>query len=162
MDTLELSPPSDLNYMGSNGQSGFAKQPIILVVEDDEDNLLLMTYTLEPLNCSVITAVDGQTALEKARTHQPDLILLDMMLYPLDGIQILSQLREDPRTKRIPVVAVTALARAEDKQRILQAGCNDYISKPYMLEDVEALIRRYLGGMLSGDTAFGVEQGLAS
>jgi CheY-like chemotaxis protein len=93
----------------------------------------------------VITAVDGQTALNKARSEQPDLILLDIMLYPIDGIQIVSELKQDPNTKDIPVVAVTALARADDRDRILMAGCNDYISKPYMLDEMEAIIRRYIG-----------------
>lgn len=144
MDALEISPPIDQNFIFSSGSMDSAKAPLILAVDDDEDNLLLITYTLEPLNCSVITAVDGETALEQARTRQPDLILLDIMLSPIDGLQIVSQLKQDPETQSIPVVAVTALAREEDKERILEAGCNDYISKPYMLEDIEALIRRYL------------------
>jgi len=144
MDALEISPPIDQNFIFSSGSMDSAKAPLILAVDDDEDNLLLITYTLEPLNCSVITAVDGKTALEQARTRQPDLILLDIMLSPVDGLQIVSQLKRDPETQRIPVVAVTALAREEDKERILKAGCNDYISKPYMLEDIEALIQRYL------------------
>jgi two-component system cell cycle response regulator DivK len=149
MDGLKLTPGSDLKYSVSYRQSCLLKAPLILAVDDDEDNLLLLTYTLEPLNCSVITAFDGKSALEAARIQQPDLILLDIMLYPVDGIEIVAQLKRDPRTMNIPVVAVTALAREEDKQRILHAGCNDYISKPYMLDDMEALIRRYVGEAMS-------------
>lgn len=144
MDALQLSPTSDLTDFIGQGMGYVTKSPIVLAVDDDEDNLLLMTYTLEPLDCSVITAVDGDTALEKARTYQPDLILLDIMLYPTNGMEIVAKLKQDPKTRSIPVVAVTALARSEDKDRILEAGCDDYISKPYMLEDIEALIHRYL------------------
>ena len=145
MDALKLSHASDDKFIFSSSQTCIAKMPLILVVDDDEDNLVLMAYTLESLNCKVITAIDGQTALLAAQSKQPDLILLDIMLYPIDGLQILSQLKQDPRTMTIPVIAVTALAREEDKERILQAGCNDYISKPYILEEMEALISRYLG-----------------
>lgn len=120
------------------------RAPVILVVDDDEDNLLLMNYVLEPFHCSVITAVDGQMALWAAQTEQPDLILLDIMLSKLDGIEVVSQLRQNPQTMKIPVVAVTALAREEDRERIIQAGCNDYISKPFMLDELEAMIRRHL------------------
>jgi len=144
MDALELSPPIDQNFIIGSDFMDSAKAPLILAVDDDEDNLLLIAYTLEPLNCSVITAIDGETAIEAARTQQPDLILLDIMLSPVDGLQIVAQLKQNVETKRIPVIAVTALAREEDKERILQAGCDDYISKPYMLEDIEALILRYL------------------
>jgi CheY-like chemotaxis protein len=117
---------------------------VILVVDDDEDNLLLMSYVLEPFHCSVITALDGYAALGAAQTQQPDLILLDIMLCKLDGIQVVSQLKQNPQTMNIPVVAVTALARDEDRERILQAGCDDYVSKPFMIDDLEATVRRHL------------------
>ncbi len=129
----------------SRSQAGCTRQaPVVLVVDDDQDNLLLMSYVLEPLDCSVITAPDGQTALLTAQIEQPDLILLDIMLSELDGIQVVSQLRENPQTMEIPIVAVTALARAEDRERILQAGCNDYMSKPFMIEELEAMVCHHL------------------
>jgi CheY-like chemotaxis protein len=149
MDDLELSHRNSQDFLSSSNQCLTANLPVILAVDDDEDNLLLLSYVLEPLNCSIITAVDGHTAFEKARTEQPSLILLDIMLPDLDGLQIVRQLREDPKTRMIPVIAVTALARPEDRDRILTAGCNDYISKPYLLEDLEAVIRRNLRGNLS-------------
>ncbi|MEP0769222.1 response regulator [Trichocoleus sp. ST-U1] len=144
MDDLELSHRTRQNFLSSSNQCLTAKFPVVLAVDDDEDNLLLLAYVLEPLNCSIITAIDGHSAFEKARTEQPNLILLDIMLPDLDGLQIVRQLREDPETRTIPVIAVTALARAEDRDRILTAGCNDYISKPYLLEDLEAVVRRNL------------------
>lgn len=119
-------------------------KPIILAVDDDEDNLVLLTEVLEPLNCVVMTATDGQTALSLSQAYQPNLILLDIMLPDLNGIDVVYSLKHNQKTATIPVIAVTALARLEDRNRLILAGCNDYISKPYILEDLEALIRHYL------------------
>lgn len=119
-------------------------EPIILAVDDDEDNLVLLTEVLEPLNCLVMTATHGQTALRLAQAYQPNLILLDIMLPDLNGIEVVHRLKQNQETAKIPVIAVTALARLEDRDRLILAGCNDYISKPYILEDLEALIRHYL------------------
>lgn len=119
-------------------------KPIILAVDDDEDNLVLLTEVLDPLNCLVMTATHGQTALRLAQAYQPNLILLDIMLPDLNGIEVVYRLKQNQATAKIPVIAVTALARLEDRDRLILAGCNDYISKPYILEDLEALIRHYL------------------
>lgn len=119
-------------------------KPVILVVDDDEDNLLLLSYTLEPLGCAILTANDGASALSLSLTYQPDLILLDVLMPHMDGIEVVSQLRKNWQTKTIPVIAVTALAIADDRERLLLAGFNDYISRPYLLEDIEAKVCRYL------------------
>ena len=119
-------------------------KPIILAVDDDEDNLLLLTEVLNPLDCLVMTATHGQTALRLAQAYQPNLILLDIMLPDLNGIEVVYRLKQNQETAKIPVIAVTALARLEDRDRLILAGCNNYISKPYILEDLEALIRHYL------------------
>ncbi len=119
-------------------------QPLILAVDDDEDNLVLLIEVIKPLNCSFITATQGQTALNLAQEQQPALILLDVMLPDINGIEVLAQLKQNPQTMAIPVVAVTALAAQGDRDRLCLAGCNDYISKPYMLDELETLICRYL------------------
>ena len=119
-------------------------EPIILAVDDDEDNLVLLTEVLEPLNCLVMTATHGQTALRLAQAYQPNLILLDIMLPDLNGIEVVYRLKQNQETAKIPVIAVTALARLEDRDHLILAGCNNYISKPYILDDLEALIRHYL------------------
>lgn len=129
--------------MGLTTQST-TPQPLALVVDDNEDNLLLLTFVLEQLNCQFITAIDGQTALDLAQRYQPALILLDIMLPDLDGFEVFSRLRQNPLTARIPVIAVTAMARPEDQERLLSAGCNEYVTKPYMVDDLEDLLRRYL------------------
>lgn len=119
-------------------------QPLILVVEDDEDNLFLLNYAIEAFGCRFVGQSSSQLALAAAKTYQPDLILLDILMPGMDGIQLLQRFQQDPSTRQIPVIAVTALARAEDRQMLLQAGFTDYISKPYMLEDLETLIHHHL------------------
>ena len=145
MDDFELYPCCKLKSSGIiGGQHSTAVKPSILVVDDDEDNLLLMAYILEHLHCSALTASDGLSALSLARIYQPDLILLDVLMPYMDGMEVVSQLRKDSKISRIPVIAVTALALAEDRGRLLRAGFNVYISKPYMLEDIEVTVQRHL------------------
>lgn len=127
-----------------SGEQAVTQRPLILAVDDNEDNLGLISFTLDLFGFSFISAPDGQTTLELAQNYQPDLILLDIMLPDLDGIEVVRRLKQDSRTKSIKIIAVTALARDEDRERILDAGCEDYISKPYMVDDLEALLRRYL------------------
>ena len=121
-----------------------AKQPRILAVDDNEDNLLLLSEVLNAFDCSLLTATSGQIALTIAQAYNPDLILLDVMLPDLNGIEVVLQLKHNPTTKNIPVIAVTALASEEDRDRLLAVGCSGYLSKPYMIEDLEAIVRRAL------------------
>ncbi|QZZ21004.1 response regulator [Leptothermofonsia sichuanensis E412] len=118
---------------------------VILAVDDDQDNLVLLGYQLSLLlPCSVISASNGQTALLLAKQFHPDLILLDIMLPDMDGFEIVRQLKQDSQTCKIPVIAVSAMARSQDQETALQAGYDDYLLKPYELESLEALIYRYL------------------
>jgi CheY-like chemotaxis protein len=120
------------------------QEPIILAVDDNPDNLLLLSYVLEPLNCKLLAEDDGAKVLSKAKLHHPDLILLDIILPNLDGFQIMRQLRQDPVTRNIPVIAVTALVGIKNQETLLLEGFSDYISKPYILEDLEAIIVHHL------------------
>jgi two-component system cell cycle response regulator DivK len=124
---------------------GKDRQATILVVDDDPDNLLLLTHQVSLLvDCSIVHATDGFTALSIARRVRPDLILLDVMLPDIDGFQVARSLKQDPLTREISVVAVTAMARSQDKELAIQAGCDGYLQKPYELESLEAVIYRYL------------------
>ncbi len=145
MDDLELCPGDKLLYSSASGNlHSVTSKPLILAVDDDWDNLLLLAYALEPLGCGLLTASDGLTALRRAQTHHPDIILLDVLMPYMDGTEVVSRLKKDAKTKTIPVIAVTALARKEDQERLLGAGFDNYLSKPYMIEDIEALVRHYL------------------
>lgn len=123
-----------------------SQQPLILAVEDNDDNLLLISYALESLGCRFICQTDSCSTVLVAKEYQPDLIMLDILLPTFNGIDVVRYLKQDPLTYNIPVLAVTALATREDRERILMAGFNGYISKPYMIEDLEAAVRRLLQG----------------
>ncbi len=116
----------------------------ILVVDDNELNLKLAREVLTALGYEVTVAVRGEQAVEVARTHRVALVLLDMQLPDIDGLEVLKRLRSLPETKDLPVVAMTALAMAGDRERFLAAGCNGYIQKPISMRTFPAEVKRYL------------------
>lgn len=103
----------------------------VLVAEDNEVNRLLMTDLLKLAGCEVLEAADGEEALAVARTEIPDLIVLDIMLPVMDGITVAELLKGDDKLRTIPIIAVTALAMPEDRERIMSAGCDAYLAKPF-------------------------------
>jgi two-component system, cell cycle response regulator DivK len=102
----------------------------ILVVEDNERNMKLVRELLEATGYRALEATTGSQALELARERRPDLVLMDIRLPDIDGVEALSQLRADERTASIPVLAVTAQAMQGDRERFLAAGFDGYLSKP--------------------------------
>ncbi|MCK9603991.1 MAG: response regulator [Candidatus Omnitrophica bacterium] len=114
-------------------------KPLILVVDDQLQNIELLEAYLVPQGYEVIKAASGEEALEKLVHNQIDLILLDVMMPKMSGIEVLEKLRADDKTKAIPVVMVTVLKEIEDKVKALEAGCDDFISKPF--DKVELLAR---------------------
>jgi two-component system cell cycle response regulator DivK len=134
----------DMESNPLNGTFFAFQQQVVLIVDDNEDNLVLLTFLVEQFGCTCINAQDGQTALELAQTHQPSLIFLDIMLPDVDGMEVASCLKNNPVTSKIAIIAVTAMARAEDKENILSAGCDVCITKPYAVEEIEALLKHYL------------------
>ncbi len=133
-----------MQHSGNRSQGSASQHPLVLAVDDDEDNLLLLTYSLALFGYSSISTADGETALLLVRNYRPDLILLDIVLPGLSGVDVVQRLKQDLQTTTIPVIAVTSLAGAEDREKLLQAGCSDYISKPYSLENLEGMIERHL------------------
>ena len=142
----------------SDLEDQYSRLPLILAVEDNDDNLLLLSYTLESLGCRLICQQDCKDTVLVAKVYEPDLILLDILLPGFSGIDVVRCLKQEPLTKNIPAIAVTALATPEDRQRILTAGFNDYISKPYMIEDLEAIVSHYLFKEPNLDPAFSLSQ----
>jgi two-component system cell cycle response regulator DivK len=120
--------------------------PKILVVEDNELNRDMLTRRLARKGFETIAAVDGQQGLELAHSAQPDLILMDMSLPVLDGWEATRQIKADPATRSIPVIALTAHAMAGDRQRALDAGCDDYDTKPVeftsLIAKIEAMLAK--------------------
>jgi two-component system, cell cycle response regulator DivK len=102
----------------------------VLVVEDNASNLTLATFLLESAGHTVLSASDAEAGLALARSAGPELILMDIQLPGMDGLEATANLKADPATRSIPVIALTALAMKGDEERIRAAGCDAYISKP--------------------------------
>jgi DNA-binding response OmpR family regulator len=117
----------------------------ILVVEDDEDLVELLRFNLKNAGFSIGTAGDGVEALKKARAAVPDLILLDLMLPGLDGFAVCEILRHDPATTSIPIIMLTAVAGEMARVAGLEAGANDYITKPFSPRELIARVEALLG-----------------
>jgi len=115
------------------------KKPKILIVDDEEKNLKLLGLILQSHNYDFETAKNGREALEKTKEYSPDMIFLDVMMPEMDGYEACRRLREDPATKFIPVVMVTALGNQESRNKGLEAGANDFLTKP--VDKTEVLIR---------------------
>ena len=119
--------------------------PKILLVEDNEMNRDMLSKRLKRRGYDVLMAVDGQEGVDMARTEAPDLILMDMSLPVLDGWEATRRLKADPATRHIPVIALTAHAMSSDHDKALEAGCDDYDTKPVELPRLLAKIEALLG-----------------
>ncbi len=120
----------------------------ILVVEDNATNMKLSTFLLESADHTVIAATSAEIGLTLAREAHPDLILMDIQLPGMDGLQATALLKADEATRDIPVIALTALAMKGDEERILAAGCDGYIAKPLDYKDFLATIRARLATLV--------------
>ena len=119
---------------------------VILVVEDNERNLKLVRDVLEYVGYDVRVARTAEDGIALAVKEPPDLVLMDLQLPGIDGMEALRRLRESPRTADIPVVAVTAQAMKDDRERALDAGFNGYIEKPISVRTFPDQVRRFLSG----------------
>lgn len=119
--------------------------PRILVVEDNRDNMTLITDVLSSLDYDVLQATDGEQGVEVANTEKPDLILMDLSLPRMDGWAATRYIKANPELKHIPIIALTAHAMVGDRERALEAGCDDYISKPINLQELAGKLAHHLG-----------------
>lgn len=117
----------------------------ILLVEDNEDNRIIYATALRYAGYEVFEAITGTEGVHQARTHRPDLVLMDISVPELDGWEATAILKADPTTKHIPIIAVTAHALPGDEQRSLQAGCDGYLAKPISPAALIAEIDRRFG-----------------
>ncbi len=120
--------------------------PKILLVEDNEMNRDMLSRRLERKGYQVLLALDGQSGVEMTQNQAPDLVLMDMSLPVLDGWEATRRLKADAATRHIPVIALTAHAMSSDREKALEAGCDDYDTKPVELQRLLAKI----GALLSG------------
>jgi DNA-binding response OmpR family regulator len=118
----------------------------VLVIDDDPVILELLRVNFEIENFEVVTAADGQEGLEKAKSERPDVVLSDIMMPRLDGLQLVVLLREDPRTRSLPVILLSAKAQNAEVQQGLDLGADDYVTKPFdpleLIDRVNAVLAR--------------------
>ena len=116
----------------------------VLIVEDNPTNMTLAVFLLQSVGHTVLSAMDAEVGLTLARDEQPDLILMDIQLPGMDGLEATALLKQDESTRAIPVVALTALAMKGDEQRIRAAGCDGYIAKPMRYQEFLVTIATHL------------------
>lgn len=135
-----------VNAIATGHGAGWSKAmaKTVLIVEDNELNMKLFHDLLEAHGYDTLQTRDGLSALEIAREHMPDLILMDIQLPEVSGLEVTKWLKEDEDLRKIPVIAVTAFAMKGDEERIREGGCEAYISKPISVNSFLATIDSFL------------------
>ena len=116
----------------------------ILLVEDNPATVDVVQKELEFLGYDTITAEDGKKAVEMAEAQLPDLIIMDISLPQMDGLQATALIRQNPKTESIPILAATARALPGDREKCIESGCNDYIAKPFTHRELGAALKKLL------------------
>lgn len=130
------------------------REKIILIVDDNPLNLKLITVILELEHYKICTASNAEEALNVLKTIKPDLILMDLQMPGMDGLQLTQQLKSQPQYKDILIIALTAYAMVGDKEKALAAGCDGYISKPIDTRHFAETVADYLAGKTPADSPF--------
>ncbi len=121
------------------------QQPLILVVDDFEDNREMYAEYLRHVGYRVAEAIDGNDAIEKANSLSPDAVLMDLSLPGVDGWEVTRRLKKDERTKLIPIIAVSGHTMVQHEERAMACGCDAFVAKPSLPQEVAGQIRRALG-----------------
>ncbi len=116
----------------------------LLLVEDHDMNREMLARRLRLRGFTIALAINGQVALAQATASSPDLILMDIGLPDIDGLEVTKRLRSQAETQNIPIIALTAYALAQDRQRAFDAGCNDFVHKPFVFQDLLNAVERLL------------------
>lgn len=133
-----------LNNLRAKPQKIIRTEPLILVVEDNPDNLFYATAILELSHYQFLKACNGRIALDLAKDRLPDLILLDIVMPEVDGIEVIETLKRNPLTNHIYIIATTGLTYPKDVQTIMDAGCDEYLHKPFAIKQLEAKLNLFL------------------
>jgi CheY-like chemotaxis protein len=122
-----------------------SEDTLVLIGEDEPDNRVILQIVVETLlGVRAEVADDGLAVLASVKRERPKMILLDLMMPGLDGFQVTRHLKANPATASIPIIAISAMARPDDRETALAAGCDDFVRKPFELDDLEAVIRTHL------------------
>src|SRR6202008_757505 len=140
------NPPIPINPSVAADQQGesFLPQSTVLIVDDNPQNVELLQAFLESLPVKIVTAIDGVDALEKVQQHNPDLILLDIMMPKMSGFQVCRRLKSDPKTKDIQILMVTALNELGDIEQASECGTDDFVSKPVNKVELQTRVKSLL------------------
>jgi two-component system alkaline phosphatase synthesis response regulator PhoP len=141
--TESASIPNTQDASNLNNET-FVTQSTILIVDDNAQNIELLQAFLESLPVKIVTAVDGIDALEKVAEHNPDLILLDVMMPRMSGFQVCKKLKTDPKTKDIQILMVTALNELGDIEQASECGTDDFVSKPVNKVELQTRVKSLL------------------
>ncbi|MFM1843733.1 MAG: hypothetical protein RLZZ490_2476, partial [Cyanobacteriota bacterium] len=136
-------PMQDQSYQSFSDDQA-SSFPLILLAEDNETNAYTTQSYLEAIGNRVVVAENGAVAIELAQSKQPDIILMDIQMPELDGLEAIRRIRQDPKLAKIPIIALTALAMDGDQERCLEAGANVYLSKPVRLKELVNTIQQLL------------------
>ena len=118
----------------------------ILIVEDNLQSMKVVLMALRPHGYTLVEATDGEEALEIAVRDKPELIIMDIQLPKIDGVEVTRRLRQMPAFKHTPIIAVTAYAMKGDKEKVIEAGCDAYLSKPVNTRELPGLVAEMLSG----------------
>jgi PAS domain S-box-containing protein len=143
-DTCSFSIYDSLTSHPHNANHKISTTPLILLGEDNEANISTFSSYLTAKGYDVILAINGQEAIDLTHNKQPDLVLMDIQMPHVDGIQAIIAIRQNPHLVDVPIIALTALAMAGDRERCLAAGANDYLTKPVKLKELNQKIREWL------------------
>jgi len=150
---VEEAPPTGVNSMesmtNSDGRAVDARTAglvgkTVLVVEDNDLNMKLFCDLLEAHNFRTLQTRDGLRAMDMVREHRPDLILMDIQLPEVSGLEVTRRLKEDDELKHIPVIAITAFAMKGDEEKIREGGCEAYIAKPISVQKFLEVVQQFL------------------
>ncbi len=142
MTGVELTDIPEID--SSQGEQAFTRSPLILIAEDNEANIGTFSSYLNAKGYRLIIARDGREAVEITKSHQPELILMDIQMPVMDGLEAIRQIRLDSSLAEIPIIALTALAMTGDREKCLEAGANDYLTKPVKLKQLVKIIQQLL------------------
>ncbi|WP_039963198.1 response regulator, partial [Kamptonema sp. PCC 6506] len=147
LSSAELSSAEVESQSSSSLEPNEAQQkalPLILLAEDNEANISTVSSYLKAKGYRIVLAKNGEEAIALAKSENPNLILMDIQMPGMDGLEAMQQIRLDPKLVKVPIIALTALAMSSDRDRCLAAGANDYISKPVKLKQLAATIQQLL------------------
>jgi CheY-like chemotaxis protein len=151
-DLSDLS--ESVSALSGSFDQEISEPPLILIVEDNELNINTISSYLKAKGYRPIVAQDGQAAIDMTKKYRPNLILMDIQMPVMDGLEAITRIRQQPDSVSIPIIALTALAMEGDREKCLAVGANEYLTKPVKLKQLNATIQQFLVDAIDNNYAF--------